>query len=83
MLLLRRIFKSGVNTIADAYKLPRDYVRPSDQGFVIDHQNLFGDVGNVGNNMREAMKTHGGKQPYQSPGIGAARAPVTGSAYEV
>ena len=82
MLLLKQLLKSGVVTIVDAYTRPRAYVRPSEHGFLIDHQNLLGDVGVVGNDMRGAMKKHGSKQPYESSGVGAARTATVGSAYQ-
>ena len=58
-------FAGGFGSIVDAYTNPRDYIRPSGQGFSQDQARLTNDIRNVGNDMRKAISRHG-KQQHRS-----------------
>lgn len=51
---------NGFAIIADSYVNPREYVKPSDVGFVSDLNQIRGDVVVVGNDMKKAINKYGG-----------------------
>jgi hypothetical protein len=61
-------FSTGFYVIVDAYTNPRDYVRPSEYGFINDQANLIGDVREFGNDMRRVIGRKHVERAYQGSG---------------
>ena len=64
---IKNLIVQGLTTIADSYVSPRDYARPSKDGFRRDQAKLRSDVRRIGADMKTTIDRHG-KQSYKPSG---------------